>query len=98
MFASGQAAVLGLGHHQTTRLPDLRCPSPLPTRPQLPLYRKLELLLLYFGVRKCSTHFVSLGFFCTLVPLTVFTPEVGAHGAAVRAAAAQCLNPQGCCS
>ena len=28
-------------------------------------------------VRKCATHFVSLGFFCTLVPLTVFTPEVG---------------------
>lgn len=27
-------------------------------------------------MRKCSTHLVSLGFFCTLVPLTVFTPEV----------------------
>lgn len=45
---------------------------------QLPLPRKLELVLLYFGVRKCATHLVSLGFFCTLVPLTVFTPEVGA--------------------
>lgn len=44
---------------------------------QLPLPRKLELVLLYFGVRKCATHLVSLGFFCTLVPLTVFTPEVG---------------------
>jgi hypothetical protein len=44
---------------------------------QLPIVRKLELILLYFGVRKCSTHFVSMGFFCTLVPLTVFTPEVG---------------------
>ena len=43
---------------------------------QLPLGRKVELILLYFGVRKCSTHLVSLGFFCTLVPLTVFTPEV----------------------
>ena len=42
----------------------------------LPPSRKLELILLYFGVRKCSTHLVSLGFFCTLVPLTVFTPEV----------------------
>lgn len=38
--------------------------------------RKLELILFYFGIRKCSTHLVSLGFFCTLVPLTVFTPEV----------------------
>lgn len=56
-----------------TRPPTL--PLPLPPE-QLPLYRKLELVLLYFGVRKCSTHFVSLGFFCTLVPLTVFTPEV----------------------
>jgi hypothetical protein len=46
-------------------------------RSSLPLARKLELVLLYFGVRKCSTHLVSLGFFCTLVPLTVFTPEVG---------------------
>ncbi|KDD76984.1 glycosyltransferase-like protein, partial [Helicosporidium sp. ATCC 50920] len=42
----------------------------------LPLGRKLELLLLYFGVRKCATHFVSLGLFCTLVPLTMFTPQV----------------------
>eukprot|EP00887_Chlorella_sp_A99_P007190 scaffold2.g7190.t1 len=42
----------------------------------LPLGRKLELSLAYFGVRKCATHFVSLGFFCTLVPLSVFTPEV----------------------
>jgi len=46
----------------------------------LPLHRKLELVLLYFGVRKCATHLVSLGFFCTLVPLTVFTPEVGGVG------------------
>ncbi|GAB4820248.1 hypothetical protein N2152v2_007294 [Parachlorella kessleri] len=45
-------------------------------RSQLPLLRKLELILFYFGVRKCSTHFVSFGFFCTLVPLSVFTPEV----------------------
>ncbi|KAI3430675.1 hypothetical protein D9Q98_005265 [Chlorella vulgaris] len=45
-------------------------------RSQLPLLRKLELIVLYFGVRKWSTHMVSLGFFCTLVPLTVFTPEV----------------------
>ncbi len=37
---------------------------------------KLELLVLYFGIRKFATHWVSLGFFCTLVPLSVFTPEV----------------------
>ncbi|KAL6777939.1 hypothetical protein ACKKBG_A16285 [Auxenochlorella protothecoides x Auxenochlorella symbiontica] len=43
---------------------------------KLPLIRKLELIFMYFGVRKCATHFVSLGFFCTLVPLTMFTPEV----------------------
>ena len=44
----------------------------------LPMSAKLELLLLYFGVRKFATHWVSLGFFCTLVPLSVFTPEVRA--------------------
>ena len=43
---------------------------------KLPLHRKLELILLYFGVRKFATHWVSLGFFCTLVPLSIFTPEV----------------------
>ena len=42
----------------------------------LPLSAKLELLLLYFGIRKFATHWVSLGFFCTIVPLSVFTPEV----------------------
>lgn len=42
----------------------------------LPLPRKLELVIMYFGVRKCLTHFIALGFFCTLVPLSVFTPEV----------------------
>lgn len=43
---------------------------------RLPLIRKAELIVMYFGVRKCFTHFVSLGFFCTLVPLCMFTPEV----------------------
>jgi beta-mannan synthase len=42
----------------------------------LPLLRKLELICVYFGIRKCATHFVALGFFCTLVPLSVFTPEI----------------------
>ena len=45
-------------------------------RSALPVTTKLELLVLYFGLRKFATHWVSLGFFCTLVPLTVFTPEV----------------------
>lgn len=42
----------------------------------IPIWRKLELVFIYFGARKCATHFVALGFFCTLVPLSVFTPEV----------------------
>ncbi len=44
---------------------------------KLPLVSKLELILCYFGIRKFATHWVSLGFFCTLVPLSMFTPEVG---------------------
>ncbi len=42
----------------------------------IPLPRKIELTVMYFGVRKVATHFVALGFFCTLVPLAVFTPEI----------------------
>ena len=42
----------------------------------LPLAAKLELIVCYFGIRKFATHWVSLGFFCTLVPLSMFTPEV----------------------
>ena len=42
----------------------------------LPLPAKLELIVCYFGIRKFATHWVSLGFFCTLVPLSMFTPEV----------------------
>lgn len=42
----------------------------------LSLMRKLELTIMYFGVRKCATHFVALAFFCTLVPLSIITPEV----------------------
>ena len=45
---------------------------------KLPLAAKLELILCYFGIRKFATHWVSLGFFCTLVPLSMFTPEVRA--------------------
>ena len=45
-------------------------------RSAMPLPRKAELLLMYFGVRKAATHFVAMGFFCTLVPLAAFTPEV----------------------
>lgn len=43
----------------------------------LPLFSKLDLIFCYFGIRKFATHWVSLGFFCTIVPLSVFTPEVG---------------------
>ena len=42
----------------------------------LPLHSKLDLILCYFGIRKVATHWVSMGFFCGLVPLSVFTPEV----------------------
>ena len=42
----------------------------------LPLYHKLDLIFCYFGIRKVATHWVSMGFFCGLVPLSVFTPEV----------------------
>lgn len=42
----------------------------------IPLPRKIELTFMYFGVRKVATHFVALGFFCTLVPLAIFTPEI----------------------
>jgi beta-mannan synthase len=42
----------------------------------IPLPRKIELTVMYFGVRKVATHFVALGFFCALVPLAVLTPEV----------------------
>lgn len=42
----------------------------------LPMQKKLDLIVLYFGIRKFATHWVSLGFFCTLVPLSIFTPEV----------------------
>jgi beta-mannan synthase len=41
----------------------------------LPPLRKAELVVMYFGVRKAATHFVALGFFCALVPLSVLTPE-----------------------
>ena len=46
----------------------------------LPMICKLDLIVCYFGIRKFATHWVSLGFFCTLVPLSIFTPEVRATG------------------
>lgn len=60
-------------------------------RSSLPLTSKLELLVFYFGLRKFATHWVSLGFFCTLVPLSVFTPEV--RCSALLSSAAPCLHP-----
>ena len=45
-------------------------------RSSIPIHKKLYLNLCYFGIRKFGTHLVTLGFFCTLVPLSIFTPEV----------------------
>ena len=43
---------------------------------KLPWIRKFEISIFYFLLRKTCSHFVSLGFFCFLVPLSVYTPEV----------------------
>jgi len=43
---------------------------------KLPFHKKFYLTFCYFGVRKFGTHLVTLGFFCTLVPLSIFSPEV----------------------
>ncbi|DBA75219.1 TPA: hypothetical protein ACH3X1_010513 [Trebouxia sp. C0004] len=65
----------------------------------LPLFSKLDLIFCYFGIRKFATHWVSLGFFCTIVPLSVFTPEVGTAlyticnmGCSLFCAAAHCAK------
>ena len=55
---------------------------------------KLDLILCYFGIRKFSTHWVSLGFFNTLVPLSIFTPEVLAPLQAGRQAYHQHVHEQ----
>ena len=44
------------------------------SEPRLAL--QVDILFCYFGIRKFATHWVSLGFFCMLVPLSTFTPEV----------------------
>lgn len=56
----------------------------------LPLMSKLDLILCYFGIRKFATHWVSLGFFCTIVPLSVFTPEVSLFTS--LASTGQCMS------
>ena len=58
----------------------------------LPMICKLDLIVCYFGIRKFATHWVSLGFFCTLVPLSIFTPEVSTAGRQ-RTAAGGCKSP-----
>lgn len=79
--AGAPGAGAGAGCSRSAILP-LQLPSPTSLAHRRscvfsrPTRRKLELILFYFGVRKCSTHFVSFCFFCTLVPLSVFTPEV----------------------
>ncbi|GMH37152.1 hypothetical protein BSKO_05025 [Bryopsis sp. KO-2023] len=50
--------------------------SPAIWASKLPLMKKIELNMMYFGIRKTTSHFIALGFFCFLVPLTVYTPEV----------------------
>ena len=40
------------------------------------VWPQVDILFCYFGIRKFATHWVSLGFFCMLVPLSTFTPEV----------------------
>lgn len=42
----------------------------------IPWHRKLEIFLIVFGVQKFLCHWVNFGFYCVLVPLSVFTPEV----------------------
>ena len=58
----------------------------------LPMSAKLELIVAYFGIRKFATHWVSLGFFCTLVPLSIFTPEVSAAGRQLSSAGHLCCR------
>ena len=62
----------------------------------LPLSRKLELILCYFGLRKVATHWVSLGFFCTLVPLSIFTPEVRLLLLSAHACVWSCVSACAC--
>ncbi|CAG9466826.1 unnamed protein product [Pedinophyceae sp. YPF-701] len=45
-------------------------------RSRLPLLRKLELIVVFFGVRKVLTHVASLGFFCMMVPLSMLVPSL----------------------
>ena len=67
----------------------------------LPLSSKLNLIVIYFGIRKFATHWVSLGFFCTLVPLSVFVPEVNiplwalVHLPVVVTVTTSCFTPKG---
>lgn len=45
-------------------------------RSPLPFSRKMELVTSYFGVGKAMTHIVCLLFYCVLLPVSVFTPEL----------------------
>lgn len=42
----------------------------------LPMRRKVELVVCFFAVGKATTHVVCLLFYCMLLPLSVFTPEL----------------------
>jgi len=43
---------------------------------EIPLWQKLYLNIFFFGSRMFATHFIALVFYCTIVPLSLFVPEV----------------------
>jgi hypothetical protein len=56
---------------------------------------QVDILFCYFGIRKFATHWVSLGFFCMLVPLSTFTPEVRFVNSGITGS---CLMPTESCT
>ena len=45
-------------------------------RSEQPLVRKLDILYCYFGIGKFLTHLICLLFYCLLLPITAFMPEL----------------------
>ena len=43
---------------------------------KIPWHRKLEIFLDTFCIQKFLCHWTNFGFYCMLVPLSIFTPEV----------------------
>lgn len=80
LLCSCQLAFLPTANSSTAgHVPQYSCGAKLhkTSGSNLSTYRKLELILCYFGIRKVATHWVSMCFFCGIVPLSTFTPEVG---------------------